>query len=99
MNTSFVVNKPKDTGLNVGLIILSFLVVLGIVLLIVYESKFEHCKKNEGSLCLTGNCPGNTQNTDINPCGTKPFKYDSSGKILCKTSIMAIGNSPVVQFS
>jgi len=89
-----VINKSQDTALKVGIIFLGLLIIVGIVLLVVFESQHKNCKDLEGPLCLTGNCRAKSS-----ACGFAPFKIESGGKAVCKTALVNQQNIPTVQFA
>jgi hypothetical protein len=85
-----MVPKQSNTGAIVIVVILIILIIVGIVLIIVFQGQYNNCKDKESPLCLTGNCPANTD-----ACGPSPFKF-VDGEIVCKTSILPTGTVPTV---
>ena len=85
-----MIPKKSNTGAIVIVVILIILIVVGIVLIIVFQGQYNNCKDKESPLCLTGNCPANTD-----ACGPSPFKF-VNGEIVCKTSIFPTGTVPTV---
>lgn len=95
--TTKVINKTKDVGLKVGIVIMGFLILIGIILIFVFEKQYSDCRNKESPLCLSGNCPASSgQDADGNSCQNQPFKL-VDGQILCKPPI-TFGQAPVVTF-
>lgn len=92
MNTQ-VVKKSKNTALIIGIVLLGIIIVIGVVLLIIFEKEYDDCKRLESPLCLTGNCINTSSN-----CGVSPFKVEN-GQYLCKSSILQQQNIPRVNFN
>jgi len=84
------INKPRDTGLKflIGFFIL--VIIIGLILVFVYEKKYNDCKNNESPLCLTGNCPA-----QVDFCGASPFKY-VNGDLKCKYAIFQNPSVPSI---
>jgi hypothetical protein len=96
MNSITVVNKSSDTGLKIILIILGLLLIVGIILIFVFEKHYSDCKNLESPLCLTGNCPAPSTN-----CGNAPFKIINDGNTTgyqCKRALVNQQTIPTAQF-
>lgn len=63
-------------------VVLSIILLLGIVLSVVFYNEYHNIRTKESPLCLTGTCSNTSQG-----CGTIPFKVQSDGSLLCKTSL------------
>jgi hypothetical protein len=85
-----MIPKKSNTGAIVIVSILSLLIVIGIVLIVVFQNQYNNCKGKESPLCLTGNCPANTD-----ACGASPFRY-VNGEIKCKYAIFQNPSVPSV---
>jgi hypothetical protein len=87
------INKSQDVPLKVILGFLILIFIIGIVLLIIFETEHSNCKNKESPICLTGNCAGQSQ-----ACQNAPFKLENEIYI-CKASLVNQQNIPKVQFS
>jgi hypothetical protein len=85
-----MIPKQSNTGAIVIVVILAILIIVGIVLIFTFQKQYNNCKDKESPLCLTGNCPKNTD-----ACGPNPFKFEN-GQIVCKNSIFPGGKVPTV---
>jgi hypothetical protein len=63
-------------------VVLSIILILGIALSIIFYNEYHNIRTKESPLCLTGSCNFTSQG-----CGTIPFKIQSDGSLLCKTSL------------
>ena len=87
------INKAQDVPLKVIIGFLVLLIIVGIVLLIVYETQHNNCKTKESPYCLTGNCSGFSQS-----CQNAPFK-NVNGSYVCKSSLVNQQTIPKVNFA
>jgi hypothetical protein len=95
--TTKIVNKTNDVGLKVGIVIMGFLILIGIILIVVFEKQYSDCRNNESPLCLSGNCPASSgTDADGNSCSNQPFLV-VNGQIECKPPI-TFGQAPTVSF-
>lgn len=85
-----MIPKKSNTGAIVVVSILALLIIIGIVLIVVFQNQYNKCKGKESPLCLTGNCPANTD-----ACGASPFRY-VNGTIECKYAIFQNPSVPSV---
>ncbi len=85
-----MIPKKSNTGAIVIVSILALLIVIGIVLIVVFQRQYSNCKNKESPLCLTGNCPAKTDD-----CGPNPFRY-VNGEIKCKPAIFQNPSVPSV---
>lgn len=88
-----IVKKSKNTALIIGIVLLGIIIVIGVVLLIIFEKEYDDCKRLESPLCLTGNCLQPSTN-----CQGSPFKVED-GQYVCKSSILQQQNIPRVNFN
>ena len=87
------INKAQDVPLKIIIAFLVLIIIVGIILLIVFETEHNDCKTKESPYCLTGNCSGQSQ-----ACQNAPFK-NVNGNYVCKSALVNQQTIPKVQFS
>lgn len=92
MNFKYI-NKTQDVPLKIVLVFLILLIIIGLILIFVYDKQYKSCKNDESPLCITGNC---LQKSDT--CRSSPFKI-IDGKTICKNSLLNQQATPLISFT